>query len=61
MKVHCCLYISMCVLTFKELQVRGLVKEHLDSFNYFVNTEIKKIVRANDLVKSRLDDKVYLR
>ncbi|CAH1448175.1 unnamed protein product [Lactuca virosa] len=43
------------------LKVRGLVKEHLDSFNYFVNTEIKKIVRANDLVKSRLDDKVYLR
>ncbi|XP_023756456.1 DNA-directed RNA polymerase III subunit 2-like [Lactuca sativa] len=43
------------------LKVRGLVKEHLDSFNYFVNTEIKKIVRANDLVKTKVTDKVFLR
>lgn len=43
------------------LKVRGLVKQHLDSFNYFVETEIRKIVRANDLVKSKNYDKVYLR
>ncbi|KAI3720441.1 hypothetical protein L6452_21357 [Arctium lappa] len=43
------------------LKVRGLVKQHLESFNYFVRTEIKKIVRANDLVTSRFDPSVYLR
>ncbi|KAL5178556.1 DNA-directed RNA polymerase III subunit 2 [Glycine soja] len=32
------------------LKVRGLVKQHLDSFNYFVRTDIKKIVRANNLI-----------
>jgi len=28
------------------LKVRGLVKQHIDSFNYLINHEIKKIVRA---------------
>ncbi|XP_076957461.1 DNA-directed RNA polymerase III subunit 2-like [Bidens hawaiensis] len=43
------------------LKVRGLQKQHLDSFNYFVGTEIKKIVRANNLVTAKMDPKVYLR
>ncbi|KAL6953882.1 DNA-directed RNA polymerase III subunit 2 [Sarracenia purpurea var. burkii] len=43
------------------LKVRGLVKQHLDSFNYFVRTEIKKIVRANDLITSKFDPTIYLR
>ncbi|PSS02904.1 DNA-directed RNA polymerase III subunit 2 like [Actinidia chinensis var. chinensis] len=43
------------------LKVRGLVKQHLDSFNYFVRTEIKKIVRANDLIRSKVDPSIYLR
>ncbi|CAK9177222.1 unnamed protein product [Ilex paraguariensis] len=43
------------------LKVRGLVKQHLDSFNYFVRTGIKKIVRANDLVTSKIDPSIYLR
>ncbi|KAF3434232.1 hypothetical protein FNV43_RR25335 [Rhamnella rubrinervis] len=43
------------------LKVRGLVKQHLDSFNYFVNTGIKKIVRANDRIVSTLDPDIYLR
>ncbi|KAF5811432.1 putative DNA-directed RNA polymerase [Helianthus annuus] len=43
------------------LKVRGLVKQHLDSFNYFVRTEIKKIVHANSLVTSRHDPMVYIR
>ncbi|KAJ0015278.1 hypothetical protein Pint_20764 [Pistacia integerrima] len=42
-------------------QVRGLVKQHLDSFNYFVNTGIKKIVRANDRIVSGIDPSIYLR
>ncbi|XP_031376042.1 DNA-directed RNA polymerase III subunit 2 isoform X1 [Punica granatum] len=43
------------------LKVRGLVKQHLDSFNYFVNTDIQKIVRANDRIVSNVDPNLYLR
>ncbi|GER44332.1 DNA-directed RNA polymerase [Striga asiatica] len=43
------------------LKVRGLVKQHLDSFNYFVRTQIKKIVQANDLITSKIDPSIYLR
>ncbi|KAL6518573.1 DNA-directed RNA polymerase III subunit 2 [Orobanche gracilis] len=43
------------------LKVRGLMKQHLDSFNYFVRTHIKKIVQANDLVTCREDPSIYLR
>ncbi|KAL6582988.1 hypothetical protein OROMI_005066 [Orobanche minor] len=43
------------------LKVRGLMKQHLDSFNYFVRTQIKKIVQANDLVTCREDPSIYLR
>lgn len=43
------------------LKGRGLVKQHLDSFNYFVNTEIKKIVKANDRIESNTDPSIYLR
>lgn len=28
------------------LKVRGLVKQHIDSFNYLINHEMKKIVHA---------------
>ncbi|KAI3741434.1 hypothetical protein L1987_59106 [Smallanthus sonchifolius] len=43
------------------LKVRGLVKQHLESFNYFIRTGIKKIVRANNLVTSKSDPTVYIR
>ncbi|KAK1591805.1 hypothetical protein Q3G72_013957 [Acer saccharum] len=43
------------------LKVRGLVKQHLDSFNYFVNTGIKKIVLANDRLVSAVDPRIYIR
>ncbi|KAJ6969516.1 LOW QUALITY PROTEIN: DNA-directed RNA polymerase III subunit 2 isoform X1 [Populus alba x Populus x berolinensis] len=39
----------------------GLVKQHLDSFNYFINIGIKKIVRANDRIVSTVDPSLYLR
>ena len=29
------------------LRLRGLVKQHIDSFNYFINVDIKKMVAAN--------------
>jgi DNA-directed RNA polymerase III subunit RPC2 len=28
------------------LRVRGLVRQHIDSFNYFINQEMRKIIRA---------------
>ena len=30
------------------LEVKGLVKQHIDSFNHFVEHEIKAIVKANE-------------
>jgi hypothetical protein len=45
------------------LKVRGLVKQHIDSFNYLINHEIKKIVRAkgNERVTCDADPNWYLR
>lgn len=43
------------------LKVKGLVKQHIDSFNYFVNVDIKKIVRANDKITTDADPVWYLK
>lgn len=43
------------------LKVKGLVKQHIDSFNYFINVELKKIVKANDKVTSDADPNFYLK
>ncbi|KAF2085727.1 DNA-directed rna polymeras-like protein III subunit [Saccharata proteae CBS 121410] len=43
------------------LKVKGLVKQHIDSFNYFVDVELKKIVKANQTVYSEVDDKFFWR
>ncbi|KAI9814513.1 MAG: DNA-directed RNA polymerase III core subunit ret1 [Phylliscum demangeonii] len=43
------------------LKVKGLVKQHIDSFNFFVNVEIKKIVEANNKVLSDIDPNFYLK
>ncbi|KAK9349878.1 hypothetical protein V1505DRAFT_342873 [Lipomyces doorenjongii] len=43
------------------LKIKGLVKQHLDSFNYFVNVDLKKIVRANERVVSDVDPEFYLK
>lgn len=43
------------------LSVRGLVKQHIDSFNYFINHEIKKIVKANEKVTCDTDPNFYLK
>ncbi|KAK7108874.1 hypothetical protein V1264_016534 [Littorina saxatilis] len=43
------------------LKVKGLVKQHIDSYNYFINVELKKIVKANDKVTSDADPNFYLR
>ena len=41
--------------------MKGLVKQHIDSFNFFVEVELKKIVRANQRVLSDVDPNFYLR
>ncbi|RXM33388.1 DNA-directed RNA polymerase III subunit RPC2 [Acipenser ruthenus] len=43
------------------LKVKGLVKQHIDSFNYFINVEIKKIMNANEKVTSDADPMWYLK
>lgn len=42
------------------LKVKGLVKQHIDSFNYFVEHEIKDIVKANREVTSDVDSNFKL-
>lgn len=43
------------------LKVKGLVKQHIDSFNYFVNIDIKDIVKANDKITSDADPNFYMK
>ena len=43
------------------LKVKGLVKQHIDSFNYFVEVELKKIVLANQRVLSDVDPDFYIK
>ncbi|GLH02785.1 DNA-directed RNA polymerase I subunit RPA2 [Gryllus bimaculatus] len=43
------------------LKTKGLVKQHIDSYNYFINVEIKSIVEANDKVLSDADPIFCLR
>ena len=42
------------------LKVKGLVKQHLDSFNYFVDVELKKILRANKRISVEQFDDFFL-
>lgn len=43
------------------LEVKGLVRQHIDSFNYFINVEIKKIVQANEKVFCDADRSFYVK
>ncbi|KAG1839326.1 hypothetical protein DFJ58DRAFT_812683 [Suillus subalutaceus] len=43
------------------LKIKGLVKQHIDSFNYFVDVDIKNIVRANNKVTSDVDPRFWLK
>lgn len=43
------------------LKTKGLVKQHIDSFNYFVDVDIKNILKANDKVTSDVDPRFWLR
>jgi DNA-directed RNA polymerase III subunit RPC2 len=37
------------------LKTKGLVKQHVDSYNHFVDVELKKIIKANRFVRSDFD------
>lgn len=43
------------------LKVKGLVKQHIDSFNYFINVDLKNIIKANEKVTSDVDPHFYLK
>ncbi|KAF2257541.1 DNA-directed rna polymeras-like protein III subunit [Lojkania enalia] len=42
------------------LKVKGLVKQHIDSYNYFVDVGLRKIIQANRVVRSDFDPKFQL-
>ncbi|KAJ1985572.1 DNA-directed RNA polymerase III complex subunit Rpc2 [Dimargaris cristalligena] len=43
------------------LRVKGLVKQHIDSFNYFINVDMQKIVQLNAKIISDVDNLFYLK
>uniref|UniRef100_T1J8E2 DNA-directed RNA polymerase subunit beta n=1 Tax=Strigamia maritima TaxID=126957 RepID=T1J8E2_STRMM len=43
------------------LKVKGLVKQHTDSFNHFINVELKNILKANAKVTCESDAIFYLK
>ncbi|KAJ7058148.1 beta and beta-prime subunits of DNA dependent RNA-polymerase [Mycena amicta] len=43
------------------LKVKGLVKQHIDSYNYFIESDIKNIVKANHKVTSDVDPRFWLK
>lgn len=43
------------------LKNKGLVKQHIDSFNHFVNVELKKIIKAEPIITSDVEPKFYLK
>ena len=45
------------------LRIRGLMRQHIDSFNNFTNVDIKQIVaaRSNQEIRSDADPKFFLR
>lgn len=45
------------------LKLRGLMRQHIDSFNHFINVDMKEIVaaRSNQEIRSEADPKFFLR
>ena len=45
------------------LRMRGLMRQHIDSFNHFLDAEIKEIVAAksNQEIRSEADPKFFLK
>ena len=43
------------------LKVKGLVKQHIDSFNHFVEVELQKIIDADPWIMSDVDPSFYIK
>ncbi|KAH8691132.1 putative DNA-directed RNA polymerase III, beta subunit [Talaromyces proteolyticus] len=43
------------------LKVKGLVKQHIDSYNYFIEVQLKKIIQASSTIYCESDDAFYLK
>ncbi|KAG8200108.1 hypothetical protein JTE90_001961 [Oedothorax gibbosus] len=43
------------------LKTKGLVKQHIDSFDHFISVGIKKIVKANEKIVSDVDPSFYVK
>ncbi|KDQ20564.1 hypothetical protein BOTBODRAFT_26567 [Botryobasidium botryosum FD-172 SS1] len=43
------------------LRVKGLVKQHIDSFNYFVEVDLANILKANNKITSDVDPRFWLK
>ncbi|KIX09149.1 uncharacterized protein Z518_00227 [Rhinocladiella mackenziei CBS 650.93] len=43
------------------LKVKGLVKQHIESFNHFVEVELKKIIDAEPVITSDIDPDFYIK
>lgn len=42
------------------LKVKGLVKQHIDSYDFFVNHELREIVQANRTVRSEVESNFWV-
>jgi DNA-directed RNA polymerase III subunit RPC2 len=42
------------------LKVKGLVKQHIDSYNYFIEVQLKKIVQSSSEIRSDIDPNFYI-
>ena len=40
--------------------MKGLVKQHIDSYNFFIDVDLKRIVKANQTILSDIDPKFYI-
>ena len=43
------------------LKVKGLVKQHIESYNFFIDVDLKRIIRANQIVLSDVEPRFFLK
>ncbi|RJE22763.1 DNA-directed RNA polymerase [Aspergillus sclerotialis] len=43
------------------LKVKGLVKQHIDSYNYLVEVQLKKILESSSTIRSDVDHNFYIK
>jgi DNA-directed RNA polymerase III subunit RPC2 len=43
------------------LKVKGLVKQHIDSYNYFIEVQLKKIIQSSSTIYCETDPGFFLK